>query len=122
MPAEDVTATGTFTVNKYKLTYMIDGELYLTEEVEYGAEITAPNPPARDGYDFAWSDVPETMPAHDITINGSYTTGIEDLSARKHDAKIFSLEGKLRGKMRKGINIIRYSDGTVRKVFVKDKR
>ena len=26
MPAKDVTVTGTFTVNKYKLTYMVDGE------------------------------------------------------------------------------------------------
>ena len=65
------------------------------------------------------ADVPETMPDHDITIYGSYTLGIKDLQEEKHPVKVFSLEGKAQNKMQKGINIIRYSDGSVRKVLVK---
>ena len=103
----------------FTITYMIDGEPYTTAKLEYGAEIQAPNPPAREGYDFAWIDLPETMPDHDITIYGSYTSGIKDLQEEKHPVKVFSLEGKAQNKMQKGINIIRYSDGSVRKVLVK---
>ena len=41
MPANDVTVTGTFKVNKYKLTYVVDGTTYKTDEIEYGQTITA---------------------------------------------------------------------------------
>lgn len=76
MPAHDVTVTGTFTVNKYKLTYMIDGEVYKTVEVEYGATVTAEPAPDGDYATFEWTDLPETMPAHDVTVSATYTTGI----------------------------------------------
>ena len=33
MPANDVTVTGTFTINKYKLTYMVDGQEYKSTTV-----------------------------------------------------------------------------------------
>ena len=74
MPAKDVTVTGTFTVNKYKLTYTVDGEEYKTSEVEYGASITAEAEPTKEGYTFSgWSEVPATMPAKDVTITGTFT-------------------------------------------------
>ena len=76
MPAHDVTVTGTFTVNKYTITYMIDDEIYQTESVDYGSTIIPPSAPEREGCIFGWINVPETMPAHDITIIGSYTAGI----------------------------------------------
>ena len=51
---------------------MVDGELYKTESYAYGSVITAESP-AKEGYTFSgWSEVPETMPAHDITIEGYY--------------------------------------------------
>ena len=74
MPANDVTVTGTFTVNKYKLTYMVDGEVYKSYDVEYGATITPEAEPTKEGYSFSgWSDIPQTMPAHDVTVTGSFT-------------------------------------------------
>ena len=74
MPDEDVTVTGTFTVNKYKLTYMVDSVAYKTIEVEYGAAITPEGAPTKDGYEFSgWSEIPETMPAKDVTVNGTFT-------------------------------------------------
>ena len=66
--------TVTYTANTYKLTWVIDSENYKNETVTFGSNITAPEVDERAGYDFAWVDeIPETMPAEDITINGKYT-------------------------------------------------
>ncbi len=72
MPAEDIIITGAFTVNYYKVTYIVDGETYATDSIAYGAEITLIDSPEKEGYTFSgWSDVPETMPAEDIIITGA---------------------------------------------------
>ena len=76
MPANDVTVTGTFTINKYKLTYMVDGEEYKSYEIEYGAKITPEAEPTKEGYSFSgWSSIPETMPAKDVVVSGTFTKG-----------------------------------------------
>ncbi|MBQ6204142.1 MAG: leucine-rich repeat protein [Prevotella sp.] len=119
MPANNVTVTGKFTINKYTITYMINGAVYMTEEVKYKSAITPPNAPAKEGYSFAWADVPETMPAHDITINGSYTTGIDGILWNEDEKQVFTPDGKRIETPQKGLNIIRMSDGTTKKVMVK---
>ena len=120
MPAEDVSVSGYFIVNQYTITYIIDNEVYTTDKVDYGSTITPPTPPSREGYDFAWGDYPETMPAHDITIYGTYTTGIDAIMVGEcGNAKIYTLDGKLLDKPQKGINIVRMNDGTTKKVVVK---
>lgn len=74
MPANDVAVTGTFTVNKYKLTYIVDGEEYKSYEIEYGTVISPEPIPTKEGYTFSgWSEIPETMPAYDVTVTGSFT-------------------------------------------------
>ena len=76
MPAEDVVVTGYYTVNKYKLTYMVDGVEYKSLDVEYGTTITPEAEPTKEGYTFSgWSLIPETMPAHDVIVNGTFTKG-----------------------------------------------
>ena len=76
MPAHDVTVTGTFSINKYKLTYIVDGEMYKSYDIEYGATITPEAEPTKEGYIFSgWSEIPETMPAHDVTVTGSFSKG-----------------------------------------------
>ena len=119
MPAKDVTVTGSFTINKYTITYMIDGKVFMTEMVDYKSKITPPNAPVHDGYSFAWADVPETMPARNITIYGAYTTGINALTNEEDDRQVFTPDGKRVETPKKGLNIIRMSDGTVKKVVVK---
>lgn len=120
MPAEDVTVTGSFTVNQYTITYMIDNEVYTTDKVNYGSKIIPPSVPEREGYDFAWGDYPETMPAYDITIYGTYTTGIEAILAGEYgNVQFFIPEGKQLDKPQKGLNIVRMNDGTTKKVVVK---
>ena len=118
MPAEDVTVTGTFTVNKYTITYMVDDAVLMTEEVAYGSTI-APPKSQKDGYDILWSFYPTTMPAYSITINGTYTTGISSLNVEESERQVFTPDGKRVETPKKGLNIIRMSDGTVKKVVVK---
>jgi len=74
MPPMDVTVTGTFSINIYKLTYIVDGEAYKTYDIEYGTAITPATEPSKEGYTFSgWSDIPKTMPARDVTVTGSFT-------------------------------------------------
>ena len=120
MPAKDVTVNGTFTINTYKLTYMIDDKVYKVVEVEYGATITPEPQPEGDYVTFAWIDLPQTMPANDIVVHASYTSGINSLlMARPQDMRIYSTGGKKLSKLRKGVNIIRMGNGKAQKVVVK---
>ena len=78
MPAEDVTVTGSFTINQYTVTFIIDGKVFTSMTLNYGAAIILPTVPEKEGYDFSWGDIPETMPAEDISVFGSYTSKKED--------------------------------------------
>ena len=77
MPAEDVTVNGFFTVNKYLVTFKIGDEVISSESLEYGATIVAPEAPEREGYTFdGWGEVAETIPAGDVTYEGTYTVNV----------------------------------------------
>ena len=81
MPAQNVVVMGSFSINSYTLTYMVDGEEYKTETLVYGSTITPEEEPSKEGYTFSgWSELPETMPAHDVTVNGSFTINTHTLS------------------------------------------
>lgn len=79
MPAHDLTLKGTYEINSYKLTLILDGEVYQEYETAYGTplnreDFAGSTPPEKEGYTFSgWSDVPETMPPHDVELTGSYT-------------------------------------------------
>ena len=74
MPAHDVEVTGTFSINSYKAVFKIGNDVIDTKTIVYGDAVTAPEAPAKEGYTFAgWQNMPETMPAHDIEVIGSYT-------------------------------------------------
>ena len=74
MPAdENLVITGYYVANSYKVTWTVDGKEFTTTTVKYGDEIKAPDYTAEEGYDFAWDEIPATMPAKDITINGTTT-------------------------------------------------
>lgn len=101
---------------------MVDGETYKTYEVEYGASITPEDEPTKEGYTFSgWSEIPETMPAKDVTVTGSFTfiDAIVDVIADDENYQIYTLDGKPIETLQKGVNIIRYTDGKVTKVLVK---
>ena len=79
MPAHDVTVNGKFAVNSYDLIYYVDDVEYKRYTLEYGVAITPEEDPIKEGYDFSgWSDIPETMPAHDVEVFGSFTVGVDE--------------------------------------------
>lgn len=120
MPANDVTVTGSFTINSYKLTYMIDNKVYKEIMYEYGATITPELQPEGDYATFEWTGLPQTMPAHDVVVYASYTSGIiEILMTTQRSVYIYSPNGKNLEKLQKGLNIVVLDDGTVKKVVVK---
>ena len=123
MPDEDVTITGFFTVNKYKLTYVIDGKVYKEVEMEYGARITPEPQPTGDFVSFSWTGLPETMPARDVTVQADYVTGSIDVQRAKSGTQTgnrYDMGGrKMNGQPKKGVNIIRYQNGTTKKVVMK---
>ena len=120
MPADDVIISGTFTINQYTVTFVIDGEVFATDTITYGEKIILPDVPVKDGYDFAWNDeIPETMPAEDIVINGSYTTGVIGVELNEEVLYIYSIDGKCLDELRKGINVVLMKDGRIRKVMKK---
>ena len=119
MPAEDVTVTGSFTINKYKLTYQVDGKEYKTYEVEYGSTIIPEPQPEGDYVRFAWVGIPEKMPAHDVTVTADFETAIMGVVAKNDIRYIYGPNGKRVHKLQKGVNIVVMNNGTVRKVVMK---
>ena len=92
MPAHDVEILGSYTVNQYKLTYMVDGVNYKEYTVDYGTAITAEAYPEKEGHTFSgWDGLPETMPAHDITVNGYFTVNKYKLTIYLND-EVYSSE------------------------------
>ena len=52
---------------------MVDGIEYKTCKMEPGATITPEAEPTKDTYKFSgWSEIPETMPTHDVVVTGTF--------------------------------------------------
>ncbi len=121
MPARIVIITGSFNINSYTLTYMIDEEVYKQVVYEYGATITPEPQPEGDYVSFEWVGVPEKMPAHDVTVTAVYETGIAEIMmmAQQGQVRIYSPNGKKLNKLQKGLNIVVMQYVTTRKVVVK---
>jgi hypothetical protein len=94
MPANDITITGEWSINSYLVTFIVDGEVYATDSVEYGAAITLPEVPEKENSTFEWEEAPETMPASDLTIYGNYLSGIGGVTV-SGKADVYTLNGML---------------------------
>ena len=73
MPDDDVIITGSFIANKYKITYMVDDEVYKVVEYGYETEVKPLGRPSGNYDTFEWENLPSTMPAHDVVVNAKYT-------------------------------------------------
>ena len=76
IPAEDTTITAQWTINQYTITFANTGDTTIAPITQdYGTAVTAPENPTREGYEWnGWDkDIPETMPAENITITGQWT-------------------------------------------------
>lgn len=77
----EVTTDSTlFAEYHYVITFLVDGEIFMTDTLAYGTDISMPETPQKEGHTFSgWSETPETMPACDVTISGSFTINIYKL-------------------------------------------
>lgn len=119
MPAQDITVYGAFTVNVYKLTLYLNGLVYSSEDVEYGTKLDVEAPDVPDGCKFGgWvEEIPETMPAHDLDIHGTFTTAVASIMIDNDEkVTIYSMSGliicmdkkweEIAGKLESGAYII----------------
>ena len=83
MPADDITIDGTFIVNYYRVTYVVDGEVYATDSIAYGDSVVLLSSPEKEGYTFSgWGEAPSIMPAEDIVVSGAFVlTAIDGVLA-----------------------------------------
>ena len=98
VPTEDVTYTASWTINKYTVAFVVDGETIKSETLEYGAPIVAPTDLTKEGYVLsAWSpEVAETVPANDVTYTATWvvSVGIETVSlSDAKDGEYYTLQG-----------------------------
>lgn len=71
MPARDVSLTAQWSINTYTVTFSSIGDNVPAITVNHGDTITAPVPPARDGFIFAgWYDDPNcVLSPHDFSVS-----------------------------------------------------
>lgn len=73
MPANDVNIYGTTSTNNYTVTFNVNGKEYTKLSFAYGATVTAPAYTVPEGYSFTGWNLPETMPAENITLDATLT-------------------------------------------------
>ena len=109
MPAHDVEITGSFSVNKYTVTFKYGDVQLSTAIVNYGEEIPLPESLDSDRYTLVeWLDVPATMPAHDITIQAGFTDGVSSIGMGQQtkEPQYYDLSGRKLTRPSKGITIV----------------
>ncbi len=61
-------------IPKHNLSYYLNDVLYKSYTLEEGEYITPEPAPEKEGYEFSgWSEIPDRMPKHDVTVTGSLT-------------------------------------------------
>ncbi len=74
MPVGGVDITGSYLPNSYTIIYTVDGEEYKRVPCQYGERISAIEEPVKAGYIFSgWSAIPETMPAGNVEVLGTFS-------------------------------------------------
>ena len=85
MPANDVSVTGSWAINSYDLTYVVDGKAE-TIRTEYKALVEIKAEPTKAGYTFSGWSVTENfnMPAEAVTISGTFTANTDTAYTVEH--------------------------------------
>ena len=76
--AEDFELTASWGVKSFEIIYIVDGIEYARDTIQAGAPLVKISDPetAEEGYAFSgWSTTPDIMPAHDLTVTGSFEKG-----------------------------------------------
>lgn len=77
MPERDIELTGSLTLNKYKITYYVDGEFYTESTFSFGEKIVYIDEPVSSGKEFSgWKynegSLPISMPAKNMRVDGGF--------------------------------------------------
>lgn len=73
MPKSNLTLRGSFKINRYRLTFILDDEMTFERSVEFGAPLDFIVAPEWDNHTFSgWGNIPGTMPARDLTFRGGF--------------------------------------------------
>ena len=91
VPADNVTYTAKWNVNKYNVSFVSEGETVKSDELDYGSAITLPANPEKEGYSFdSWTPaVAETVPANDVTYTATFKINKYNVTFDV-DGKVFS--------------------------------
>ena len=91
MPAQPVRFDATFEINKYNVTYKVDGKDYgNTETYVFNSDVAIRPVPTKEGYTFSGWKIGDKdaenfkMPAHDVEIHGSYSQNTRKYTVNKH--------------------------------------
>ena len=90
MPAENITITATWSINKYTITFDTQGgTVILPITQDYGTDITKPENPTKQGYVFGgWDkEIPSKMPAENMTITASWNAATDTPYKVEHHFK-----------------------------------
>ena len=120
MPAHDVTIEGTFAINCYTVTYKVDTEVVGTDVYDFNSDVVIRDVPTKEGYTFTGWKIGTAdaenfkMPAHDVTIEGTFA---KNSSGHHHRKPTVTIPDKVPT----GLNgndhyayIVGYPDKTVR--------
>ncbi len=74
MPATHLNIEAVYVPNAYTLTYLVDGVEVDHALIPYGAKIEPLAAPTNGEFTFSgWQGLPDTMPAHDVTVMGVFS-------------------------------------------------
>ena len=78
----NITVTKVVLINEaariHTITFLVDGEEWASQEVEYLDNITLPENPTKTGYVFTgWENLPSSMPDEDVTVEATFREGVE---------------------------------------------
>ena len=78
MPAHAVVIEGTFAINRYTVTYKVDGKEVGTDVYNFNSDVAIRPVPTKEGYTFSGWKIGNAdaenfkMPAHDVVIEGTF--------------------------------------------------
>ncbi len=93
---KDVTIVANFTAKMYELKYVVDGAVIKIDTIAFGDAVTPLAEPVKEGYIFSgWSEIPQTMPAEDVIVTGTFIFDYNTDAYKRLNGQIAELQETL---------------------------